>query len=61
VTEKWEFIRCVGNFDWAFTWSFAVTGKEKESKKQERKVGVVSATFSEPLKGSFPFQKIYLS
>jgi hypothetical protein len=25
--------RCVGNYDWAFAWSFAVRGKEKESKK----------------------------
>jgi hypothetical protein len=33
---------CVGNFDWAF----AVTGKEKDSKKREIKVGAVSGTFS---------------
>jgi hypothetical protein len=37
---------CVGNFDWAFAWSFAVKGYEKESKKRERKIEVVSATFS---------------
>jgi hypothetical protein len=36
---------CVGNFDWVFAFSFAVSGKEKESKKQERKVVVVSITF----------------
>jgi hypothetical protein len=31
---------CVGNFDWAFAWSFAVRGKEIE-----RKVRFVSAIF----------------
>ncbi len=39
----------VGNFEWAFAWSFTVRGKEKESKKQERKSRIASATFSRVL------------
>jgi hypothetical protein len=39
----------VGNFDWAFAWSFAVRGKKKESKKSERKEGIVSVTLSRAL------------
>jgi hypothetical protein len=43
---------CVGNFEWAL-----LKGKEKESKKQDRKVEVGSATFSRALEAFLSFLK----
>ncbi len=39
---------CVGNFDWAFAWSFAV-GKMRKIKKRKRKKGVVRTIFLQAL------------